>query len=630
MTQVLSPASLVSAGSWGTSTYTNLQADDGSYCISEAVGSGPISTLEVSLDVGTDPVSSDDHVIRVRWYASGGGGAYSNPALCDLVQGTTVIATLDSGGNIGTSEVEDTYTLSGTEADSITDYSDLRLRLRSTDTRRSLYVDLAQLEIPDASAPTTIDLDHLDGSQFFSPTLEGVGVIDLDHLDGSQFFSLTVAALVQIPGDLVEADVIGIWDGRNLVGSVTDPISAWVEELGNQSDIVASGSKRATINESGFDGIRAALFDGSDDFMTVTLDQSYTGDFAIICVMEWVTVAGTDQVVYSTGSVPDKNILGQDPPNGWVVMSGDGTGPEHHTGTNDLTYFEDTPSRFVTTQYIQNDNRLRLYENGVIAIDEAPASAGDLNNMGALMLGGREDESRHGNVRIAYIMLVDMTSPSLADLLSAQDELGSAFNVPGFGSSGIDLNLLDGSTFFSPTVADASIDLDHLDGSQFFSPTIGDGSVELEHVDTSTFFSITVEAGTGDLDLDTLDGSQFFEPSLLAEVALVTLDGSQFFAPLLVSTIALTNLSGSQFFEPSLFVASIEMDHLDGTQFFAPSLLPGIDLDLLDSSEFFDTEMAGIIDLDTLDSHSFFPLTVVDPAAGAPNWSSLPLQGVEF
>lgn len=237
------------------------------------------------------------------------------------------------------------------------------------------------------------------------------------------------------PGGLPDAAVIAFYDAREIAGSPTDPVTSWADSGPLSQDPLAEATNAPVISDSGFGGVRSVQFDGSNDELNVTLDQSYTGDFAIIIAIELLTYpTGTAAVAYSTGSIPNKNILGvddvEDPP-GWVVMSGEnGTQAEHHHGTNNQTYLEATPSRFVMTQLVENDNRLRLWENSVLVIDEAPAStSGTLNNMGALKLGAREDSTRFMNCRIGAVLLVDYADTDLTTVLAAATELEEIFGV---------------------------------------------------------------------------------------------------------------------------------------------------------------------------------------------------------
>lgn len=122
------------------------------------------NTLEVGLSDVTDPVSSSGHVIRFRAAKVNSGtlNATGNAVqvTCGLYQGTTLIASLTTG-NLGSSWSAFSFTLTGTEADSITDYADLRLRFTDTANggspsgRRGGAVSWAELEVPNAVINTT-------------------------------------------------------------------------------------------------------------------------------------------------------------------------------------------------------------------------------------------------------------------------------------------------------------------------------------------------------------------------------------------------------------------------------------------------------------------------------------------
>lgn len=169
MAQILLPDSDVATGSW-TATPLWSKVDDDSTVNASGDGTTIASdnntapdNADFTLSDGTDPESSTGHILRARWNKDSTGG-HAITAVLELWQGTagsgTLIATL-SVVDIGATEVESTYTLSGAEADAITNYADLQLRLsRQGDTggnpnsRRSLVVDLIEFEIPDAAAPS--------------------------------------------------------------------------------------------------------------------------------------------------------------------------------------------------------------------------------------------------------------------------------------------------------------------------------------------------------------------------------------------------------------------------------------------------------------------------------------------
>lgn len=128
---VMPPVSDVSAGGWTTNTgaTTNLYAaideptaDDSDYIQSEPT---PVnSPTVVALAAATDPGVSTGHVISYRYQMSGTGQI---DLVVDLMQGGTVIASW-THTSIPASWVTASQTLSGAQADSITDYSNLRLR----------------------------------------------------------------------------------------------------------------------------------------------------------------------------------------------------------------------------------------------------------------------------------------------------------------------------------------------------------------------------------------------------------------------------------------------------------------------------------------------------------------------
>lgn len=158
MTQFARPASDISAGGWsdeGSSfndgnLYTSIQEvtqdGDTSYILCE-VGDG---TCEVKLGTVTDPLMNTGHIVHVFAEATGGGA----PERIDieLYQAGVLKATVASGFAPGRSGYVDVdYTLSGAEADSISDYTDLRVRMIE-DTMSgadTMKVTQVYMEVPD-------------------------------------------------------------------------------------------------------------------------------------------------------------------------------------------------------------------------------------------------------------------------------------------------------------------------------------------------------------------------------------------------------------------------------------------------------------------------------------------------
>jgi hypothetical protein len=121
--------------------------------------------LEVSLGNVTDPGVSTGHIVRVRLAKVDGGvypgtGGTTPTQTVELFQGTTLIATAVSAVNAPDAWTQTDYTLSAAEADAITDYTDLRVRVTNTASggspanRRGGAASWAELEVPDAAAVT--------------------------------------------------------------------------------------------------------------------------------------------------------------------------------------------------------------------------------------------------------------------------------------------------------------------------------------------------------------------------------------------------------------------------------------------------------------------------------------------
>ena len=156
MAQFARPASDITVGSWTTSPlYASIDEasyDDGDYITS--VKSATAETFEVKLSSVTDPQSGANHTIRIRASASLELGSTADVY---LYQGATLIATRATI-NLTTSFAEYTYTLSEKDADAITDYTDLRIRVTASVAKNKYaYVSWAELEVPTAPVLRSAD-----------------------------------------------------------------------------------------------------------------------------------------------------------------------------------------------------------------------------------------------------------------------------------------------------------------------------------------------------------------------------------------------------------------------------------------------------------------------------------------
>ena len=153
MVQIAKPDSDVSAGLWepigGETTLFEAVngATDSDYI--EALN-GENTTCELGLGSLTDPVSSTGHILRVRLQGTGSGGP--ERLTIALFEGATQRAI---SANLSSRAVWDTqiYTLTAGEADSITDYTNLSIKLASSNlgATEDMWARSAEFEVPDVS-----------------------------------------------------------------------------------------------------------------------------------------------------------------------------------------------------------------------------------------------------------------------------------------------------------------------------------------------------------------------------------------------------------------------------------------------------------------------------------------------
>ena len=163
MVQFARPAGdLDNTGSWTPDVESTLweELDDGASPDGNSVVSDTSPTTSepftVDLNTITDPEISTGHILRIRWAKNSGGGGAKTVRI-ELREGYvnegspgSVRATDDYSINSTTLNTDAT-TLSAGEADSISDYSDLQIRIMGVASNRALKVDFAELEAPDAA-----------------------------------------------------------------------------------------------------------------------------------------------------------------------------------------------------------------------------------------------------------------------------------------------------------------------------------------------------------------------------------------------------------------------------------------------------------------------------------------------
>lgn len=138
MPQILRPDADVSAGAWAptptspTTLYDKVDEvtrSDADYISSEQAPSSSAAIL--GLTSGSDPVSSANHDLNyaIRKDASGGSQIDATVELVEDPSGTPVARATYNHTDVANTWTEYNQTLSGGEADSITDYADLGIRI---------------------------------------------------------------------------------------------------------------------------------------------------------------------------------------------------------------------------------------------------------------------------------------------------------------------------------------------------------------------------------------------------------------------------------------------------------------------------------------------------------------------
>ncbi len=172
--QFARPDGTNAAGTWTFSGAASLHeaidettANDETDYIEDAGG----DVAEFSLGDVTDPLVGSGHILRMWMRSSGSGGG--ERCGIELFQGTTSIASLNNQQNRAGTYLEVDMTLTALEADSITDYNDLRIQVSVAGLSGAdfLRITMIELEVPDAAGATapivilpTVDLVDTTGA----------------------------------------------------------------------------------------------------------------------------------------------------------------------------------------------------------------------------------------------------------------------------------------------------------------------------------------------------------------------------------------------------------------------------------------------------------------------------------
>ncbi len=296
-------------------------------------------------------------------------------------------------------------------------------------------------------APPGHVLTTMNGTQMV--TVAEATTTSVDHVGVAAFELL-------LPGVYAVDDVHFLFDARSLNMGDGDAVESWPDEVAGIELVAVASLDAPTYSAgAGFDGVPSVEFDGIDDTLEAAFGELNTNDVVFHFVLETIAYGHRTVVMsrHSTGTAESKHVLGYDDYDedrtlsnepAWVVMSGpNGTQAEHYHPILSTTagHARNSPTddvaadahRVVVTYVVRETGQIRFWDRLDDLLDETMAAAG--NNLDAgIRLGSREDAnpSSFGNFRLAFLMAVDETGYSEADLLDAASELGAWFNVPGF------------------------------------------------------------------------------------------------------------------------------------------------------------------------------------------------------
>ncbi len=298
MAQFARPSSDIVTSPWTTtplwSDIDDGASPDGTVILSD---SSPDSTepFAVELSDVTDPSSSTGHIIRCHWAKnSNGGGAHRGQA--ELRQGYvsegsqgTLIATLTGAAIDTTTLTTQTYTLSAAEADNITDYSDLQLRVwaeksNGTTGNRVWKIDYVELEVPDAGSTT---YDETGRQLVVTSTLDGP--TQAQTMDEAPSDLATIVSTIDGTVGLLLAEAV---DLATIVSTLDGSDGRFWTEALNLATIVS------TLDETD-----TATYLNAEDLATIISTLDATDGFFWLEAVDLATVVttldGTDFYVYN-------------------------------------------------------------------------------------------------------------------------------------------------------------------------------------------------------------------------------------------------------------------------------------------------------------------------------------------
>lgn len=242
MPQFARPDSTVTAGGWTgvgvAALWDNLNETSASDADYDQTASGPVNdAMEVGLTDVSDPLVGTGHIVRYRLSKDAAAGRTIDITV-ELRQGTTVIASWVES-NVSETFTLFEHTLATAEADAITSYTDLRLRIIANQTGsgagRRGRISWAEVEIPFVAQfinPGGIASEEAVGTPGLS--LGAVNVAPGGITSSEAFGSVSaVPGLVNVsPGSIASLEAFG---NPNLITALSPLGIASLEAFGNMN-----------------------------------------------------------------------------------------------------------------------------------------------------------------------------------------------------------------------------------------------------------------------------------------------------------------------------------------------------------------------------------------------------------
>ena len=199
--QFARPDSDITVGGWTiTPLFQKLDEvtrSDADFITSPIDPSSPTNDVEIGLSGVTDPATGTGHTLRYTFRFSGAGSGVT--LTVQLRQGATIIASFDEGSITNTAFIQRDRTLTTAQADSITDYNDLRIRYLpgTVDEDEEMEWSWCEFEVPGAPLAGGNDTAWMNYgfSLNVTDTIEVVEVgIEAFRISGTNVTNVTVSA----------------------------------------------------------------------------------------------------------------------------------------------------------------------------------------------------------------------------------------------------------------------------------------------------------------------------------------------------------------------------------------------------------------------------------------------------